>query len=173
MVIDTSAVAAVLFDEPDAAALEGKIADDPVRLRSAATLLEATIVIEARLGDAGGREFDLWLHRAEIEILALDAEQADLARRAWRRFGRAQLWRLLLLCAGGETRRAVAVQGRRFREDRCKALSLMSSLRCITHRWGGLAAAADRRMPDPGHRDLAAVLPDAEPIPVSPPLVPG
>jgi ribonuclease VapC len=82
MVIDTSAVAAILFDEPDAAALEGKIADDPVRLMSAATLLEATIVIEARLGDAGGREFDLWLHRAEIEILAVDAEQADLARRA-------------------------------------------------------------------------------------------
>jgi ribonuclease VapC len=88
MVIDTSAVAAILFDEPGAAALEGRIADDPVRLMSAATLLEATIVIEARLGDAGGREFDLWLHRAEIEILAVDAEQADLARRAWRRFGR-------------------------------------------------------------------------------------
>jgi ribonuclease VapC len=88
MVIDTSAVAAILFDEPDAAALEGKVADDPVRLMSAATLLEAAIVIEARLGDAGGREFDLWLHRSEVEILAVDAEQADLARRAWRRFGR-------------------------------------------------------------------------------------
>ncbi|MBV8398157.1 MAG: type II toxin-antitoxin system VapC family toxin [Acetobacteraceae bacterium] len=88
MVIDTSAIAAILFDEPDAAALEGKIADDPVRLMSAATLLEATIVIEARLGDPGGREFDLWLHRAEVEVLPVDAEQADMARRAWRRFGR-------------------------------------------------------------------------------------
>src|SRR6478735_7077184 len=88
MVIDTSAVAAILFDEPDAAALEAKIADDPVRLMSAATLLETAIIIEARLGDAGGREFDLWLHRAEIETVAVDAEQADLARRAWRRFGR-------------------------------------------------------------------------------------
>ena len=55
MVIDTSAIAAILFNEPDAAALEGKIADDPVRLMSAATFLEATIVIEARLGDPGGR----------------------------------------------------------------------------------------------------------------------
>ena len=63
MVIDTSAIAAILFDEPDAAVLEGKIADDPVRLMSAATFLEAAIVIEARLGDRGGREFDLWLHR--------------------------------------------------------------------------------------------------------------
>ena len=56
MVIDTSAVAAIFFDEPDAAAFEGKIADDPVRLMSAATVLEAAIVIEARLGDAGDRE---------------------------------------------------------------------------------------------------------------------
>jgi ribonuclease VapC len=88
MVIDTSAIAAILFDEPDAAALEGKIADDPVRLISAATFLEAAIVIEARLGDPGGREFDLWLHRAEIDIIPPDAEQADMARRAWRRFGR-------------------------------------------------------------------------------------
>jgi ribonuclease VapC len=88
MVTDTSAIAAILFDEPDAAVLEGKIARDPVRLISAAMLLGAAIVVEARLGDAGGREFDLWLHRAEIEILAVDAEQADLARRAWPRFGR-------------------------------------------------------------------------------------
>lgn len=88
MVLDTSAVAAILFDEPEAAILDHKIVDDPVRLMSAATFLEAAIVVEARLGDAGGREFDLWLHRAEIEILAVDAEQADLARRAWRRFGR-------------------------------------------------------------------------------------
>ena len=87
MVIDTSAIAAILFDEPDAAELEGKIADDPVRLMSAATFLEATIVIEARLGDPGGREFDLWLHRAEVEIFPVDAEQADIARRAWRRYG--------------------------------------------------------------------------------------
>jgi ribonuclease VapC len=35
-----------------------------------------------------GREFDLWLHRAEIEIRGVDAEQAGLARHAWRRFGR-------------------------------------------------------------------------------------
>ena len=88
MVIDTSAIAAILFDEPEAASLEGKIADDPIRLMSAATFLEATIVIEARLGDPGGREFDLWLHRAEVEIRPVDAEQADMAHRAWRRFGR-------------------------------------------------------------------------------------
>ncbi|MBV8538076.1 MAG: type II toxin-antitoxin system VapC family toxin [Alphaproteobacteria bacterium] len=88
MVVETSAVAAILFNEPDAAALEQRIADDQVRLMSAGTLLETTIIIEARLGDAGGREFDLWLQRAGIEVVAVDVEQADLARRAWRRFGR-------------------------------------------------------------------------------------
>ena len=88
MVIDTSAVAAVLFNEPEAPVLEQQIADDPVRLMSAASLVEATIIVEARLGDAGGREFDLWLQRAGVEIAAVDPEQADMARRAWRRFGK-------------------------------------------------------------------------------------
>jgi len=88
MVLDTSAIAAILFDEPEAAALERRIADDPVRLVSAATLVEAAIIVEARLGDAGGREFDLWRQQADIEIVPVDAEQADMARRAWRRFGK-------------------------------------------------------------------------------------
>lgn len=88
MVIDTSAVAAILFNESEAASLEQRIADDQVRLMSAGTLLETTIIVEARLGDAGGRELDLWLQRAEIEVVAVDAEQADLARRGWRQFGR-------------------------------------------------------------------------------------
>jgi ribonuclease VapC len=68
--------------------LEARIADDPIRLVSAATLVEATIVIESRLGDSGGREFDLWMQRADIEIVPIDSEQADMARRAWRRFGK-------------------------------------------------------------------------------------
>ena len=130
MVIDTSAIVAILFDEPDAAALEGKIADDPIRLMSAATFLEATIVIEARLGDPGGREFDLWLHRAEIEILPVDAEQAEMARRAWRRFGRGR--HPAGLNYGDCFSYALAAthdgpllfKGRRFREDRCEVLPM-------------------------------------------------
>jgi ribonuclease VapC len=88
MVIDTSAIVAIARNEPDAAELEVRIADDPVRLISAATVLEATIVLETRLGDAGGREFDLWLLKIGAEIVPVDAEQADAARRAWRRFGK-------------------------------------------------------------------------------------
>ncbi|TSD84550.1 type II toxin-antitoxin system VapC family toxin [Mycobacterium sp. KBS0706] len=88
MVIDTSAILAILLDEPEAPDFERRIAADPVRLISAATLVEAAIVIESRLGDAGGREFDLWLHRLDAEVAPVDADQAQMARRAWRRFGK-------------------------------------------------------------------------------------
>jgi len=88
MVIDTSAIVAIALNEPDAADLEERIADDPVRLISAATVLEATIVLETRLGDAGGREFDLWLLKVGAEVVPFDAEQTDAARRVWRRYGK-------------------------------------------------------------------------------------
>jgi ribonuclease VapC len=88
MVIDTSAIVAIALDEQEAPVLEGKITADPVRLISAATLLETAMVIEARLGDAGGRELDLWLHKAQIETIAVDVRQAEVARRAWRRYGK-------------------------------------------------------------------------------------
>jgi ribonuclease VapC len=88
MVIDSSAIVAIAFDEPEAADFEARIAGDPIRLISAATVLEAAMVIETRFGAAGGSELDLWLYRASVEIVAVDADQADIARRAWRRFGK-------------------------------------------------------------------------------------
>ncbi|HEX2885430.1 type II toxin-antitoxin system VapC family toxin [Vineibacter terrae] len=88
MVIDTSAIIAIAFNEPEAAAFEQRIADDPIRLISAATVLEAAMVIETRLGEPGGSELDLWLHKADVEIVAVEAEHADQARRAWRRYGK-------------------------------------------------------------------------------------
>jgi ribonuclease VapC len=88
MVIDTSAIVAIALNEPEAAAFEARIADAPQRFISAATVLETAIVIETRLGEAGGGELDLWLHKAGVEIVAVDGELADQARRAWRRFGK-------------------------------------------------------------------------------------
>ncbi|MDX3968201.1 MAG: type II toxin-antitoxin system VapC family toxin [Bradyrhizobium sp.] len=88
MVIDTSAIVAIALDERDAADIERLIVDDPIRLISAATVLEATMAIETRLGDAGGREFDLWLVKIGAEIVPVDAQQVDAARRAWRRYGK-------------------------------------------------------------------------------------
>jgi ribonuclease VapC len=88
MVLDTSALIAILLDEADRPRLTRAIADAPLRVISAATLLEAGIVIEARLGDAGGRELDLLLHRADVAVVPVDAGQAELARGAWRRYGK-------------------------------------------------------------------------------------
>lgn len=88
MVIDTSALVAMLTDEPGAPDFEAAVEADPVRLMSTASYLEAAIVIETRFGESGGRELDLWLHRAGVTLVAVDADQADVARTAYRRFGK-------------------------------------------------------------------------------------
>lgn len=88
MVIVSSAIVAVALDEPEAPTFERRIVDDPVRLVSAATILEAAIVIEARYGDAGGRELDQWLLSMDAEIVPVDAALVEDARRAWRMFGK-------------------------------------------------------------------------------------
>jgi ribonuclease VapC len=88
MVVDTSAILALLFNEPEADDIAVAVDRDPVRLLSAASYAEAAIVVEARLGEPGGREFDLLVHKAGIDVVAVTAEQAEVARAAWRRFGR-------------------------------------------------------------------------------------
>ena len=88
MVIDTSALVAILLGEPDAEIFASAIAADPKRLISAFTALETSIVIEAKKGEPGGRELDLLIHRAQIEIIALNPEQVELARSAWRDYGK-------------------------------------------------------------------------------------
>ena len=88
MVIDTSALIAILLGEPEADALARAIANDSKRLASAFTALEASIVIEAKKGEAGGRELDLLFHRARIEIVAMNAEQYEIARLGWRIYGK-------------------------------------------------------------------------------------
>jgi ribonuclease VapC len=52
------------------------------------TNLETAIVIETRFGEPGGRELDLWLHRAAVDLVGVDSEQADAARVAYRMYGR-------------------------------------------------------------------------------------
>jgi ribonuclease VapC len=88
MVLDTSALLAVLFREPEADRIAQAIARDPRRLVSAFTVLETGIVVEARKGEAGGRELDLLLHRIEIESIPLTGSHVEVARDAWRRFGK-------------------------------------------------------------------------------------
>jgi ribonuclease VapC len=88
MVIDRSVMVAILLGEPDARAFAAAIEQDTPRLFSAASLLETSIVIETRKGDEGARDLDLLIYRAGIEIVAVDAEQAEIARMAWRRYGK-------------------------------------------------------------------------------------
>jgi len=88
MVIDTSAIAAILFDEPERADFIGKIAAANVRLISAATLLECQIVVMVRKGELGRAELQLFVHEAELEVVAFDQNQVDFAALAWRRYGK-------------------------------------------------------------------------------------
>ncbi|HWJ46054.1 MAG TPA: type II toxin-antitoxin system VapC family toxin [Candidatus Udaeobacter sp.] len=88
MVSDTSALAAIFFGEPERQKFLQAIISASTRLISAATVLETGMVVESRLGDAAGRELDLFLIRANFQIVALDADQAELARSAWRQFGK-------------------------------------------------------------------------------------
>jgi ribonuclease VapC len=55
---------------------------------SAFNALECAVVIEAKKGEAGGRELDLLLHRSRIDIIPLNEKQGKLALSAWRRFGK-------------------------------------------------------------------------------------
>jgi ribonuclease VapC len=88
MVVDTSALAAIFFHEPEREAFRNAIVAANSRLISAATVLEAGMVIEGRKGGGAGREFDLFIIRAQIEIVPIDAELAELARSAWRKYGK-------------------------------------------------------------------------------------
>ena len=86
--IDSSALIAILQDEPERPVFVRKLAQDPARLISAANWLETAIVIDDRFGEAGARDLKLLLIEAAVEIVPVTAAQAELARAAYRRFGR-------------------------------------------------------------------------------------
>jgi ribonuclease VapC len=88
MVLDTSALVALLLDEPEAEDFRAAVEEDTMRLVSAATLLETALVIEARKGEPGGRELDTLIDKAEVVVVPVDAEHVSEARRAYRLFGK-------------------------------------------------------------------------------------
>ena len=88
MIIDSSALITVLDQEPEAERIARAMAAASDRMLSAATLLEAGIIMQARRGDEGARDLDLLLAKLGIEIVPLTAKQADIARKAFRRYGR-------------------------------------------------------------------------------------
>ena len=88
MVIDSSAMVAIFLKEPERTAFRSLIIQSESRLMSAVNVFETGIVLEAKGGIALGREFDLFLSRANFEIMSADGEQTELARSAWRKYGK-------------------------------------------------------------------------------------
>jgi len=88
MVIDTSAIIAVLADEPERHTINEQIASSARRLISAGTYLETAIVIRARFGADGLRDLRQLLATAGLQIMPFDADQAVIAAEAYDRYGR-------------------------------------------------------------------------------------
>jgi ribonuclease VapC len=88
MVIDTSAVVAILRQESGAEGLLNRLTSAGARRISAASLLETAIVLESKAGERGGEQLDLFLARAQIEVAPVTMEQVRVARKAWRRYGK-------------------------------------------------------------------------------------
>ena len=88
MIVDTSALIAVLRDEADAMAYARAIADAAIRRISAATFVETAAVIDASRDPIASRRFDDLLREAQFEIEPVTEAQARIAREAYRDFGR-------------------------------------------------------------------------------------
>ena len=88
MILDASAVIAILRQEPEAAVFARAIENAPVTRISAANYVEAAIVIDSERNPIASRRVDELLQRAEVEIASVTPEQARLAREAYRNFGR-------------------------------------------------------------------------------------
>lgn len=88
MVIDTSALIAILAREPDADRLVAAVGTDRHRLVSAATVVEASLVLLGRYGEAAEPQLDRLLRTIGAEVVPVGEDQVALARDAALRFGR-------------------------------------------------------------------------------------
>lgn len=88
MIIDTSAIVAILFNEDDAQVYAEAISlADSCRV-SAATFVEAAIVVESQTKNNGSRQLDAFIRRAAISIEPVTEDQAHIARQAFTDFGK-------------------------------------------------------------------------------------
>lgn len=88
MIVDTSAILAVLFGENDAENYARAISEADVCRISAATFVEVSVVVESQTGDAGSRQWDSFFRTAGIGIEPVTEEHAHAARQAWSDFGK-------------------------------------------------------------------------------------
>jgi ribonuclease VapC len=88
MIVDTSAIVAILRDEQDADSFANAIEDARIRRVSAANYMEAAAVIDGSRDPIASRRFDDFFREAAFSIEAVTAEQARIAREAYRDFGK-------------------------------------------------------------------------------------
>lgn len=88
MIVDSSAIVAILRAEPDAARYAAALAAARSRRISAANWLETAIVISDRADPVTGRRFDEFVREAELRVEPVTAGQARIAREAYRDFGK-------------------------------------------------------------------------------------
>jgi ribonuclease VapC len=88
MVLDTSAILAILQGEPERRKFNEAIEAAETRSLSTASFVECSMVLESRYGPDGVRDLDLFIAKAQISLVPVDVEQAELARRAFRDYGK-------------------------------------------------------------------------------------
>lgn len=88
MIVDSSAVLAILSDESDGGQLAEALGSVESPTMSAGTFLECSIVIDGCRDPLFSREFDEFMNRFEIEVVPVDVDQARVAREAYRDYGR-------------------------------------------------------------------------------------
>jgi ribonuclease VapC len=88
MVVDSSALIAILEREPDRAVFVQALSSSSTNLLSAATLVETGMVAERRKGPVGRGELDLLIQKSGLVIVPFDEAQAEIARIAWRTYGK-------------------------------------------------------------------------------------
>lgn len=88
MVIDTSAIVAILRNELKAETLRRAIVADTVRLVPATCVFEARMVLVSRRGEHALAEIDLWLTKIAADVIAVDADLVDVATQAWLTYGK-------------------------------------------------------------------------------------
>ena len=88
MVLDTSALLAILQNEPERRAINEAVEAADTRAMSVAAFVECSIILEARYGPDGVRDLDLYIAKAQVALVPVDAEQGHLARDAFRKYGK-------------------------------------------------------------------------------------
>jgi ribonuclease VapC len=88
MLIDTSALVAILLGEPDAERFAHALADAPVRLLSAVSRVELSRAIEGCKGETGRADVEFLLRDGGFDIVSVTPQQAEIVVDAFRRFGR-------------------------------------------------------------------------------------